>query len=342
MKVLLVTNYKPGRGGISGQVELLEKHLKEEGVETIVFSTKGSVFSRVNAFFRLRRIASNYDVIHAHGCSGTGMIPIVFSVTVGKRCGKRVVATYHGGGADEFFARHTRLVRKYLTRTDANIVLSGFLAKVFDKYNIPYVVIPNIVELDANAYRRRETVSPSFISIRTLSPLYNIECIIKAFEIVKKNMPEARLTIVGDGPSRPVLEKMVAERQLKDVVFVGRVPNDQIYRYLDKADVMLSAPIIDNMPVSLLEAFNAGLLVISSNVGGVLYMIEDGKNGMLFESDNHEMLAQRMMEAVNQSEASVAMMGNAKGSVKKYSWEKVRIELFKIYNFETCQDLRNS
>lgn len=332
MKVLLVTNYKQGRGGISGQVELLHKHLNEDGVETAIFDTKGSVFKRFLIFNRLVKIAKNYDVIHANGCSGAGMIPIIFSVIAGRINKKRVVATYHGGGADNFFAKHTRLVKKYLTKTDANIVLSGFIANVFDKYDIPYTIIPNIVELDANVYRERKTIKPNYISIRTLSPLYNIECIIKAFVIVKERMPEAKLTIVSDGPSRNELEKMVADMQLKDVVFTGRVPNSDIYKYLDSSDVMLSAPKIDNMPVSLLEAFNAGLLVISSNVGGVPYMVEDGVNGLLFESDNHQMLAEKMIEAVENGEKSKEMITEAKTCVSDYSWEKMKDKLFKAYN----------
>lgn len=332
MKVLLVTNYKQGRGGISGQVELLHKHLNESGVETAIFDTKGSVLKRISILFKLLKLSKNYDVIHANGCSGAGMIPIIFSVIAGRKNKKRVVATYHGGGADNFFAKHTRLVKKYLTKTDANIVLSGFLAKVFDKYSIPYTIIPNIVELDANAYRERKTIKPNYISIRTLSPLYNIECIIKAFVIVKERMPEAKLTIVGDGPSRNELEKMVADMHVKDVVFTGRVPNSDIYKYLDSSDVMLSAPKIDNMPVSLLEAFNAGLLVISSNVGGVPYMVEDGVNGLLFESNNHQMLAEKMAEAVENGEKSKEMVMKAKICVSDYSWEKMKDKLFKAYN----------
>lgn len=123
--------------------------------------------------------------------------------------------------------------------------------------------------------------------------MYNIECIIKAYQIVKLKLPEATLTIVSDGPSRDSLVKMVADFGLKDVKFTGRVDNSKIYELLDDADIMLSSPLIDNMPVSVLEGMNAGLLVISSNVGGVPYMIEDGVNGMLFESKNAEALAEK-------------------------------------------------
>ena len=331
-KVLLIANYKPGTGGISGQVEKLHAYLDKEGVFNGVFSTKGSLAYRIQVPFKLLKVAKDYDVLHVHTCSHWGFITTVLGVWAGKRLKKKVVVTYHGGGAEQFFSRHPRLVKKYLCQTDANIVLSGFLGNVFDKFQIPYMVIPNIVELEEGRFCPRATIEPKFISIRTLSPLYNIECIIKAFKVVKKACPSARLTIVGDGPSRDSLEQFVRSESIQDVTFVGRVDNARIYEYLNQSDIMLSAPRIDNMPVSVLEGFNAGLLVISSNVGGVPYMIEDEVNGLLFESNNSMALAEKMMWALSHQDESHNMIDNAKEVVKLYSWECVREKIFELYN----------
>ena len=331
-KVLLIANYKPGTGGISGQVEKLHAYLDKEGVVNEVFSTKGSLAYRIQVPFKLLKVAKDYDVLHVHTCSHWGFITTVLGVWAGRRLKKKVVVTYHGGGAEQFFSRHPRLVKKYLCQTDANIVLSGFLGNVFDKFQIPYTVIPNIVELEEGRFCPRATIEPKFISIRTLSPLYNIECIIKAFKVVKKACPSARLTIVGDGPSRDSLEQFVRSESIQDVTFVGRVDNARIYEYLNQSDIMLSAPRIDNMPVSVLEGFNAGLLVISSNVGGVSYMIEDEVNGLLFESNNSMALAEKMMWALSHQDESHNMIDNAKEVVKLYSWECVREKIFELYN----------
>lgn len=331
-KVLLIANYKPGTGGISGQVEKLHAYLDKEGVVNGVFSTKGSLAYRIQVPFKLLKVAKDYDVLHVHTCSQWGFITTVLGVWAGRRLKKKVVVTYHGGGAEQFFSRYPRLVKKYLCQTDANIVLSGFLGNVFDKYQIPYTVIPNIVELEEGRFCPRATIEPTFISIRTLSPLYNIECIIKAFKVVKKACPSARLTIVGDGPSRDSLEQFVRSESIQDVTFVGRVDNARIYEYLNQSDIMLSAPRIDNMPVSVLEGFNAGLLVISSNVGGVPYMIEDEVNGLLFEPNNSMALAEKMMWALSHQDESHNMIDNAKEAVKLYSWECVREKIFELYN----------
>lgn len=199
MKVLMVCNYKPGVGGISGQVELLRKKLGEEDYVVDLFSTKTSLWKRLWMMPKLRRKAKEYDVLHIHCCSSWGFLPAVMGIRVGKRLGKRIVLTYHGGGGEVFFDKHPRLVHRYLTKTDANIVLSGFLAKVFEKHNLPYTVIPNIIELDGSCFRMREVIRPNYVSTRAHEPLYNIPCILKAYQKVQAVLPEAKLTLVGDG-----------------------------------------------------------------------------------------------------------------------------------------------
>lgn len=331
MRVLLICNYKPGVGGISGQVELLQKYLREAGHTVDIFSTKTSVLRRLLLPLRLRRVAKHYDVLHIHCCSYWGFLPAVLGVSSGRRYGKRVVLTYHGGGGETFFDKHPKLVRHYLTRTDANIVLSGFLAQIFDKHQLPHTVIPNIIELDEGQFHRREILKTKFICTRAHEPLYNIPCILKAFQAVLKKHPEATLTLVGAGSQHTALVQLVQEMHLKNVTFTGKVDNQKIYHYLNQADIFLSSPTVDNMPVSLLEAMNAGLLVISSRVGGVPYMIKNGVNGLLFDSNDSERLAEQMLWTTDNQSLAKVIIQKAHQDVKKYRWESVKKQLYIAY-----------
>ena len=324
MKILQIANYKEGVGGISAQVELLTKNLLSEGIDCQIFSLKGSFIHRLISPFSLIRIGKDRDIFHIHACSYRGFLPAIIGISIGRLLKRRILLTYHGGDGAVFFDRHERLVKRFLSRTDANIVLSGFLGSVFDKHGIPYTVIPNILELNPNYFLERETIQPHFISIRSLRPIYNIPCILRAFQIVKSSLSSSTLTIVGDGISRNELELIVTKESIKGVTFVGRVPNSEIPGYLGKSDIMISSPIVDNMPVSLLEGFNSGLLVISSNVGGVPYMIEDGVNGLLFESNDYVMLAEKMLFACTHPESAKKMIYNAYIGLAKYSWDHIR------------------
>jgi glycosyltransferase involved in cell wall biosynthesis len=258
-------------------------------------------------------------------------MPAVVGICIGRLLGKRTVSTYHGGGGDRFFARRHKLVHYWLTRTDCNIVLNGFLAKVFNDHNLPYTVIPNIIELNENQYRLRETLRPQFICTRAHEPLYNIPCILQAFYRVQAVFPEAKLTLVGNGSQHNALVQMTTEMGLRNVFFTGRVDNSQIYNYLDQADIIISASTQDNMPVSLLEAMNAGLLVISSRVGGIPYMVEENSTGLLFESDNYAELAEKMIWAVENPGATMAITQKAHCTVSQYRWENIKDKIYIAY-----------
>lgn len=330
-KVLFVCNYRQGVGGISGQVELLQRHLTEEGYEADIFSTKGSLWKRLGLQYRLRHIICHYDVVHVHCCSNRGFFPALLGIKIGKRYHKRVVLTYHGGGAEKFFMKHSRLVRRFLLQTDTNIVLSGFLGRVFDEYCIPYIVIPNIIEVDSSFFRERKVFGPNFICIRSHEPIYDLPCILRAFHSFQKHVPDASLVLVGDGSQNEALKRQSEALRLRRVIFTGRVDNNQIYKYLDKADIMLSSPIVDNMPVSLLEAMNAGLLIVSSDVGGVPYMIENGKTGLLFPSGDDKSLCEQMLWAISHQEACRSMICNARNEVKKYTWCEIKKRVVLLY-----------
>lgn len=335
MRVLLVCNYKPKVGGISGQVDILQKMLQADGHTAEVFSTKASFLRRMLLPFKLKSTGKDFDVFHIHCCSKWGFLPAVIGVSVGRRLGKRIVLTYHGGGGEKFFDRHPKLVRHFLTRTDVNIVLSGFLAQVFEKHGLPFVTIPNILELDDSRFRQREMLQPNYICTRAHEPLYNIPCILRAFHKVQSIRPEATLTLVGGGSEHENLVRMAEELGLQNVTFTGRVANEDIYTYLDRADIMLSAPTVDNMPVSVLEAMNAGLLVISSKVGGVPYMVKNNNTGLLFDSDDSDALAGKMLWAVDNQTVARAIALQGHKAVSRYRWENIKGQLYETYGIHS-------
>ena len=332
MKILLISNYVEGVGGISVQVKLLRDLLRGEGYVCDILSTKGSIAKRIKAVFTLLSKGRKYDVFHIHACSDRGFLPAVLGISIGRILRKRIILTFHGGGAESFFRKKQKFVKHFLNRTSANIVLSGFIGRVFDQYGIKYTVIPNVLKEDNSAFKARTDIKPRYISIRSMTETYNIKCTLKAFGIVQEKCPDAILTLLGDGPLKSELEQYVVDHHLQNVTFVGQVPNTEINHYLDEADIMVSSSRFDNMPVSVLEGFKAGLLVIASKVGGIPYMIEDGQNGFLFESDNAQEMAEKMTAAVDNPDRSLEMIEKAHSCLKQYTWEEVSTRLLPLYN----------
>lgn len=333
--VLYISNYKQGTGGISAQVEMLHRYIQQEGYSSDIFSTKGNPIKRIGLLLQLLCIIRRYDIVHIHACSDRGMLPVIYGVIAGKIWGKHIVITYHGGGAADYFERHGAFARRWLKRADKVIVLNGYLDNVFEQYGIPHVVIPNIITLREDVYVPKKAIAPKIISIRHLRELYRIDSIIKAYQKISAHYPDATLDILGQGDQREALEQYVNEHRLKGVRFVGQVHNEQIYDYLRANDIMVSAPRVDNMPVSVLEAMNAGLLVISSNVGGVPYMIEHQRTGLLFESNQDSDISNRIAEQIEwtleHQEECLQIIKAAHKEVQRYSWKEVRKQILMIY-----------
>ena len=89
------------------------------------------------------------------------------------------------------------------------------------------------------------------------------------------------------------------------------------------------------MPVSVLEAMNAGLLVISSRVGGVPYMIKNGANGLLFDSNDSDKLAELMLWSVENQTIAKAIIQQGHKEVKRYQWEGVKEQIYSVYGFSS-------
>src|SRR5262249_49138327 len=177
---------------------------------------------------------------------------------------------------------------------DVVVAPSGFIVDVFARYGIPARPIFNVIDTAAFIYRKRSKLRPILMTNRILEPLYNVECILRAFQRVLERYPEATLTIAHDGPSRPGLERYAAELGLRNYRFIGSVPHDDIPGLYDQSEIYLTASNIDCMPVSLLECFASGVPIVSTNSGGIPYVVTDEETGLLVNINDHEALARNV------------------------------------------------
>ncbi|WP_368887076.1 glycosyltransferase [Limosilactobacillus fermentum] len=141
-------------------------------------------------------------------------------------------------------------------------------------------------------YENREELN--YLHIGRFSSQKNHKLLIKAFEKVKRTIPEAVLTLVGAGEEEAEIKQLVSSLHLQDSVhFIGL--QDNVYPILNQADVFVLSSTYEGMPMTIIEAMGTGLPVVSTNVGGISSMIEDHKEGLLTDV-NEKSFANAMIQ----------------------------------------------
>jgi L-malate glycosyltransferase len=265
------------------------------------------------------------DVVHAFAASYSSFLlaPLPAVITA-KLFGKPAVLNYHSGEAPDHL-RRSRVARFVLRRlVDANVVPSAFLREVFRSFEIEAEVVPNIVDLQQFTYRVRDPLRPRLLCTRNFEPLYNLSCVLRAFAKIQAHYPAATLTLVGSGSQDTTLRNEAAALRIENVTFAGRVAPSEIHRYYANADIYVQAPSIDNMPLSLLEAFASGLPVVSTDVGGVRSMIRHGVDGLLVADNDADALADQVIRLLVDPALARRLAESAYRTLAAYEWRVVR------------------
>jgi glycosyltransferase involved in cell wall biosynthesis len=235
-----------------------------------------------------------------------------------------VVLNYHSGEAADHLRRSPFARRVMRDWVDLNVVPSPFLRHVLASFGIAADVVPNIIDLGEFVYRVRDPLRPRLLSTRNFEPLYNVACVLRAFARIQARHPDATLTLVGTGSQDAALRRLAAELRVRHVTFAGRVPPSEIARYYADADIYIQAPSIDNMPLSVLEAFASGLPVVSTGVGGIPTILTPGVHGLLAPDDDDERLAAHALRLLEEPDVARQLAAAAYASCSAYQWPVAR------------------
>jgi glycosyltransferase involved in cell wall biosynthesis len=275
--------------------------------------------------------AWRYDVLHVFSAAYTSyMLWSLPALFFAKLYSKIIVLNYRDGQAEDHL-RNWKTALPTLRRMDAIVSPTPYLVDVFAKFGMRIRSISNIIDIGKFKHRDRLKLAPVFLHNRILEPLYNIPCALRAFQIVQRRYPEARLTIAHDGPSRAELEDLAKRLELRNTEFIGRVPHSKIADLYDAADIYLTSPDFDCMPGSILECFASGLPVVATNAGGIPYIATDGETALLIPCDDHEAMSRAAIRLLEDPELVGRLTRNALEECKKYEEDNVRRQWKQMY-----------
>lgn len=243
--------------------------------------------------------------------------------------GKRVVLHYHSGEAADHLGHWGPLVHPWLRLADEIVVPSAYLQRVFAVHGYRARVIANVVDTTSFRFRPRRPLRPCLLSTRNFEPHYRVENTLEAFAILKSRHPGATLLLAGGGS----LEERLRERAsaTDGVRFLGRVDRNAMARVCDEADIFVNSSAVDNQPVSILEAFAAGLPVVSTATGDIGRMVRHGDTGLLVAADEPAEMAAAVTGLLDDPDGALQMAARARQEAEGYSWPSVRGAWAEVY-----------
>ncbi|HEV2668035.1 MAG TPA: glycosyltransferase family 4 protein [Blastocatellia bacterium] len=266
-----------------------------------------------------------YDIVQVYAASYFSfLLTPAPAVLLAKLYGKRVIMHYHSGEAQDHLSHWYWMAAPVIRLADVVITPSGYLVDVFERFGLRARAIFNIARPDEYRFRGRKPFRPVFFTNRLHEPLYNVPCVLRAFALIQRRYPEARLTVGGDGWQRPRLERLARDLKLRNTIFTGRIPSERMPAAYDAHDIYLTTPDIDNMPNSITECFAAGLPVVTTNAGGLPYIVRHEETGLMVECDDHEALAANAIRLLEDQELAAAIARRAREECARYEWSQVK------------------
>lgn len=340
----------PPFGGMANQCEQLVRLLRGEGVQVELVCTNApyrpawianlpyvrALFRLIPYLAKLWRAAGRAQVMHVLANSGWAWhLCAAPALSIGRLRGTPVIVNYRGGNAGHFFKSAPRHVLRALSAAELRVAPSSFLARVFSNHGLQAEVIPNIVDLGRFPWKplRSFGESPHIVVTRNLEAIYDVQTALSAFARISEVFPGARMTVAGSGPELERLRTLARRLGIeKSVRFAGRIENTDIANLYATADCLVNPSTVDNMPISILEAFASGVPVVSTDAGGIPDILDHGRSGLLVPVGDDLRMANEVLRILQTRSLAESLISAGRAEAERYEWPRVRDQWLSAYS----------
>ncbi|TYB77242.1 glycosyltransferase family 4 protein [Bizionia myxarmorum] len=210
---------------------------------------------------------------------------------------------------------------------------SLYLLGVFEKLGFERVVyIPNSLQLEQFTFQEKTYDTIRLLWVRSFSHIYNPTLAVRVLKRLQDAGYSCELCMVGpdtgDG-SFQATEKLASDLDVT-VRFTGKLPKTEWLALATHYNIFINTTNFDNMPVSVIEAMALGLPVVSTDVGGMPYLIDDGDTGLLVPVDDAVAFEEAILRLVGDVAVTRDMAVRARGLVEGFDWEVVKAAWFEV------------
>ena len=354
-KILIATGiFPPQIGGPATYSKLLLDKLPARGFEVEIVNFGDviglpKVLRHTVYFFKVLWHSAGADIIYAQDPVSVGLPAMFVAKLLRKKFYLKIVGDYaweqgvlRAGMTDTLdifsreYAKYPLLVRflkrveyRVAMKADKVITPSEYLKKIVMNWGISpekVTVIYNgfdapVITESKDALREKLGISGhAILSVGRLVPWKGFEMLIEMMHGLTKEIPDAHLFVIGEGPDKNSLEKKIAEFGLGDrVTLVGKLPQEKLFEYIKASDVFVLNTAYEGFSHQLLEVMALGTPIITTPVGGNIEIIEDNKNGLLVVYNDKLGFEKSILRLHSDKTLVQVFSHNAQGDVKEFS-----------------------
>lgn len=240
----------------------------------------------------------------------------------------KYIPILHGGNLPSRIGTSPYWLRLLLNKARHVVCPSGYLLEHMKEF-VPreYALIPNYIDIENYPFKVRKVENPiRLLWVRAFHKIYNPKLGIDIVEGLLKKGFIVELAMVGpdkDGSMREVVTYAREKKVLDCVNFTGRLSKDEWTQLAQEYDIFINTTNVDNTPVSVMEAMALGMVVISTNVGGVPYLFENRKEGIQVMPGDAEQFRREIVELWNDKELASRLSSAARVKALEWDWNTV-------------------
>ncbi len=321
-RILIAGLFAKSDKQVPTQAFVLASAMQKRDVKLITTSRYINKWKRLlDIVYTLLTKTSDYDVAIIQFYSGNSFIWQYIAAHIASLLNKKIVMTVHGGNVPAKL--NSSIGYRYkalLNKADLVTVPSIFMQQELKKHGVASVLIENIIELSDYQFREKNKIRPSILWMRAFSDTYNPLMAVHVLNRLKQNYPDVKMVMAG-----PDLGMLQQTRELtlhlgldNNIDFAGFINNQKKNQLAADCDIYISTNRIDNAPVSFLEMWAIGLPVVSTDVGGVPYLLEHGVTGMIAKDDDVQNMVDAITVLVENQILSASIINNARRKVAQY------------------------
>ncbi|WP_430399220.1 glycosyltransferase family 4 protein [Flavobacterium sp.] len=333
IKLLYIGNAISKHGYNKTTVETLGKSFEEEGYVVFYTSSKKNQLLRlVDMILTTFKYAKKVDYIIIDTYSTSSFWYAFLCSQIARVFQTKYIPILHGGDLPKRLDSHPKLCKMLFKNAFKNVAPSNYLLSEFAKrgfQNLEY--IPNSIELNNYPFKVRKSFEPKLLWVRAFATIYNPKMAVDVLKKLQVRFPNTSLTMVGpDKDGSMETTKQYAKQLDVEVCFTNRLSKKEWIDLSVNYDFFINTTHFDNTPISVMEAMALGLPIISTNVGGIPFLLKNNENAILVNDNDSDHMANSIISLIENQEIALLLSKKGRVFVEQMDWTVVKNQWIKL------------